>query len=239
VAKNYSKNQEHKTPKSFSNYLEGEAWFLKRCEELLAKGYTTSFLSEPEQPPSKKRKIDEGSSKEAEEAKEEEEEKEQEGQEGKQGDPPEVKEPSKMSTEELDQELEKRGLPQEGKKDTKIARLALDLLCDPGNLLAGEHKGHLGYIMGGGVVLRDNFFYQDLRGISSRRTKLLWEELERVSDEEFKRRFDPERMMEKCVMGPPSWSNDDLGYLLENFHALKAFLKIAVEQERGLLIYVG
>ena len=69
------------------------------------------------------------------------------------------------------------------------------------------------------------------------------EALQKISTDEFRKRFDPPRMMEEGIY-PDIWDrnpeeDDTLGYLVDHFESLKNFVRKAHENKQGLMIYIG
>lgn len=98
-------------------------------------------------------------------------------------------------------------------------------------------------VSGGPEVGSIDVGYGPARVLVSGMVKEAHDALEQVSDETLRSRFRPDDMM-KLKIYPEIWdrdpSDDDtLGYLMDYVATLRGFLKEAVEEKRGIVVYVS
>ena len=113
-------------------------------------------------------------------------------------------------------------------------------------LLTGTEWGGeppLDFIASGGREVGDeDVGYGPARALTSAQVREIAAALEPITPEELATRFDPERMM-KLDIYPGIWDRDPeedtLGYLLEYFAALTAFVRRGADADCGMLVYLN
>lgn len=101
----------------------------------------------------------------------------------------------------------------------------------------------LNFLLCGGTVIGDvDVGYGPARAMRPAEVKAATEALAGISSDELRRRFDPARMMQEDIY-PTIWDrdpaeDDTLGYLIEYYGQLKAFLAEVTAKNLGLLIYM-
>jgi Domain of unknown function (DUF1877) len=102
----------------------------------------------------------------------------------------------------------------------------------------------LNFIVSGGKEIGDvDVGYGPARALMSEDVRRLDAELEPLTSEEMKRRFDPEQMT-RLQIYPEIWDrdpddDDSLGYLIEYYTDLRDFVRRTAERGHGLLIYLN
>jgi hypothetical protein len=106
---------------------------------------------------------------------------------------------------------------------------------------AWEGREPLNFLVSGGREVGDiDVGYGPARVLSAAQTRAAHEALAQVSDDELRRRFDPDEMTRKEIY-PEIWDrppeeDDTLGYLMEYVGVLRGFLAQAVDQGQGLVV---
>lgn len=109
---------------------------------------------------------------------------------------------------------------------------------------AWEGDEPLCFLVTGGTEIGDvDVGYGPARALSSQQVKDLADALSRISVDDLRARFDPDRMMELDIY-PSIWDrdpaeDDSLGYLEAYFGPLKAFIDATSKQNMGLIIYLN
>lgn len=98
-------------------------------------------------------------------------------------------------------------------------------------------------VAGGKPVGTVDVGYGPARALSSSEINDAHQALGRISDDELRDRFAPEDML-KAEIYPEIWDrdpaqDDTLGYLMEYVGILRAFLRDAVEERRGAVVYLS
>lgn len=102
----------------------------------------------------------------------------------------------------------------------------------------------LNFVVSGGEWLGDiDVGYGPARSFMSDEVKAISDALERLPPESLRDRFDPKTMMEEGVY-PEIWDrdpadDDTLGYLLEYYDDLRAFVRRRAEQGEGMIVYLN
>jgi hypothetical protein len=109
-----------------------------------------------------------------------------------------------------------------------------------------EHGGEppLNFVVFGGQPIGDvDVGYGPARALTSQEVRTIAAALEEAPPDEFRERFDPDRMMEVGVY-PEIWDrdpqeDDSLGYLIEYYTDLRDFVRRTAERGDGLLVYLN
>jgi hypothetical protein len=109
---------------------------------------------------------------------------------------------------------------------------------------AFEGDPPLNFILGGGEWLGDvDVGYGPARALRSGEVRAIADALNGVRPDSLRERFDPKTMMDEGVY-PEIWDrdpaeDDTLGYLLEYFDDLQAFIRRRAERGEGMLVYLN
>ena len=97
-------------------------------------------------------------------------------------------------------------------------------------------------LTGGSQVGNIDVGYGPARALTARQTQEAHEALEALSDEMLRARFDPADMIAKeiypAIWERPPEEDDTLGYLIEYLQNLRTFLREAVVNRLGVLVYL-
>ena len=92
------------------------------------------------------------------------------------------------------------------------------------------------------ATIQQYLCYGPVRCIQSGKVRLIHEKLAEISVEDFKKKFDPEKMMIKEIY-PEIWDRKEgdgnLDYLIEYFEELRHFISKAVEFNMGIIISIS
>jgi hypothetical protein len=108
---------------------------------------------------------------------------------------------------------------------------------------ADEGGAPLDFLVAGGAhVGLDDVGYGPPRVFTAAETRAIAAALDRVTDDELRRRFDPEAMM-RAEIYPEIWdrdpaADDTFGYLAENVEALRRALATATSNGHGIMVYM-
>jgi hypothetical protein len=108
---------------------------------------------------------------------------------------------------------------------------------------AWEGEPPLNFLVAGGTAIGDEEYGYDIpRGFASDEVREIADALGGVSPEDLRTRFDPAKMLAEDIY-PEIWDrdpadDDTLGYLLEYFDVLKAFVNRARERSAALIVYI-
>jgi hypothetical protein len=142
---------------------------------------------------------------------------------------------SSASVDFLKMELEKRGVEVKGNKIDLMIALIFDIV----DIKLPEKKTN--YIMSGGKEIPIDMAYGHPRLLNANQVKNWLNDLNEVSDEQLKVKYNPKEM-EKKAIGPPNFYGDEDGtweYLLLHFHGIKKFLEEISQQGYGLVLYLS
>jgi hypothetical protein len=101
-----------------------------------------------------------------------------------------------------------------------------------------------GFLVSGGTDVGDvDVGYGPARTLTSAQTREALAFLDRVSDDELRRRFKPADMMAAEIY-PEIWDrdpaqDDTLGYVMEYVRVLRGFLRQTVDAGRGIILYLS
>jgi Domain of unknown function (DUF1877) len=108
---------------------------------------------------------------------------------------------------------------------------------------AYEGEPPLDFIVRGGAEVADaEVGMGPPRVLRSDEVRAVADAIERVPPDELRKRFDPERMLEEGIY-PDIWDrdpaeDDPLGYLLEHYAELRAFVRRAADRGDGLIVVI-
>jgi len=108
---------------------------------------------------------------------------------------------------------------------------------------AYEGEPPLNFIVRGGVEIGDGEVgTSPPRALSSYEARAVADAIEELPPEELQERFDPERMLEEGIY-PDIWDrdpaeDDNLGYLIEHYADLRAFVRRAADRGEGLIVTI-
>jgi hypothetical protein len=108
---------------------------------------------------------------------------------------------------------------------------------------AFEGEPPLDFIVRGGAEIADvEVGISPARVLSGDEVRAIADAIERVPPEELRKRFDPERMREEGIY-PDIWDrdpadDDTLGYLIEHYTGLRAFVRRAADRGDGLIVTI-
>ncbi len=107
-----------------------------------------------------------------------------------------------------------------------------------------EGKEPLCYLVAGGKTIGDiDVGYGPARALTSKQVASFNIALSGISSDNLRQRYDPQAL-KKAEIYPEIWDNDPaeddaLGYLVEMFEDLKAFIKKTSEQKKGMVVYIA
>jgi Domain of unknown function (DUF1877) len=113
-------------------------------------------------------------------------------------------------------------------------------------LLTGSAwDGHppLNFLVSGGQEVGDvDVGYGPARAFTAREVAEIWAALEQITSDDLRSRFDGKQLMAAQIY-PEIWDRDlaedeTLGYLVEHFDSLKAFLERGAQNSSALLVYI-
>jgi hypothetical protein len=108
---------------------------------------------------------------------------------------------------------------------------------------AYEGEPPLDFIVRGGVEIDGaDVGIGPARAMKSDDVRPVADAIERLPADELRERFDPERMLEEGIY-PDIWDrdpaeDDTLGYLIEHYAELRAFVRRAADRDDGLIITI-
>ena len=108
---------------------------------------------------------------------------------------------------------------------------------------AYEGEPPLDFIVRGGVEIDDaDVGIGPARALKSDDVRAVADAIERLPPDELRERFDPKRMLEEGIY-PDIWDrdpaeDDTLGYLIEHYAELRAFVRRAADRGAGLIITI-
>lgn len=111
-----------------------------------------------------------------------------------------------------------------------------------GTALEGEPP--LNFICADGVEIGDvDVGYGPARAITAAEVRAIDTALSALSNDDLRKRFNPQEMM-KLEIYPEIWDrdpadDDTLAYLIENIDVLRAFVRKAVDNNRGMILYIS
>lgn len=107
-----------------------------------------------------------------------------------------------------------------------------------------EGKEPLCYLVAGGKTIGDiDVGYGPARALTSKQVASFNIALSGISSDNLRQRYDPQAL-KKAEIYPEIWDNDPaeddaLGYLVEMFEDLKAFVEKTSEQKKGMVVYIA
>lgn len=107
-----------------------------------------------------------------------------------------------------------------------------------------EGKEPLCYLVAGGKTIGDiDVGYGPARALTSKQVANFNIALSGISSDKLRQRYDP-RALKKAEIYPEIWDSDAgeddaLGYLVEMFEDLKAFVEKTAEQKKGMIVYIA
>lgn len=93
-------------------------------------------------------------------------------------------------------------------------------------------------VLGGAELGEEDVGYGPARFLRSEEVSEVAAALQRITETDLWKRFDEKRVA-KAGIYPQGWTNDDSGYVLENFALLKRFYAAASQEKQAVLQFIN